>query len=82
LLDALLRWALKECPIRAEIYEKCAFLRFRWLRVEIIGDFFYEKVIHRSLIDPTSTTCDVAISIGIPPSWRDSGCPDKYLKTY
>jgi hypothetical protein len=53
LLDALLRWALKECPIRAEIYEKCAFPRFRWLRVEIIGDFFYEKVIcHRRMNTP------------------------------
>jgi hypothetical protein len=82
LIDALLCWALKECPNRAEIYENTTFPRFRWLRVEIIEDFFYEKVIHRSLIDPTSSAGDVGNSTGIPPSWRDSGCPDKYLKTY
>jgi hypothetical protein len=34
----------------AEIYENCAFTRFRWLSVEIIEENFSEKVIHRKFI--------------------------------
>jgi hypothetical protein len=34
----------------AEIYEKHAFTRFRWLSVEIIEENFIEKVIHRKFI--------------------------------
>ena len=48
--DALPCWALKECEIAAEIYEKHAFTRFRCLSVEIIEENFSEKVIHRKFI--------------------------------
>jgi hypothetical protein len=82
LLDALLCWALKECPIWAEIYENTTFPRFRWLRVEIIEDFFYEKVIHRSFFFNAFIQCTPCTAAGIPPFRWGSGCPDKYLKTY
>jgi len=42
----LLRWALKECVIGAEIYENCAFQRFRRLSVENVEEKISEKVIH------------------------------------
>ena len=42
------RWALNvdNC---AEIYEKCDFQWFRLLSIEIIEDFFRQKVIHSQL---------------------------------
>ena len=39
-------WALKECPALGKIYEKYYFYRLGTLSVEIIEDFFSEKVIH------------------------------------
>jgi hypothetical protein len=38
--------ALKECPALGKIYEKQHFYRLGTLSVEIIEDFFSEKVIH------------------------------------
>jgi len=65
----LLRWALKECEIAAEIYEKCAFPRFPALSVENVEEKISEKVIH-SLFFFTCFT-----PARNPPKWRDSGVP-------
>jgi hypothetical protein len=70
-----LRWLSTEhSSYPRKITKNTVITGFHWISVEIIDDFFNEKVIHSQVISPCTRPRN-------PPLWRDSGCPDKYMKT-